>query len=145
VTASAPASEAVGGEVRALLELLEQSLPESGEAWPALAYLAGRGVTLDEAALHAATRRALLLLAAGGDPTRDLDRDGRAVRALAEDIDGPGRRAELTRGVLALRRESAGLEQVEAALDTLLDDGDRAWRSFACSLLAEKLADDDEQ
>ena len=55
----------------------------------------------------------LLLLAAGGDPTRDLDRDGRAVRALAEDIDGPGRRSELTRGVLALRRESAGLEQVE--------------------------------
>ena len=44
-----------------------------------LAYLAGQAIELDAEELNGARRRALLLVAAGGDPHRELDVDDRAV------------------------------------------------------------------
>ena len=81
----------------------------------------------------------MLLLAAGGDPHRELDPDGRAVRALAADLDAPERRAELRSALAALRVEAAGLPGVSAALDALLGDPDSAWRLLAVALLADEL------
>jgi hypothetical protein len=123
--------------VRELLATLERS---DAELPTSLAYLAGTTVELDADELHAALRRAELLLAAGGDPRRELEPDGRAVTALAEDLDAPAPRAQL-RGMLeALAAEADGLPRVSTAVGELLADDDRAWRTFACARLAEALA-----
>ncbi len=101
----------------------------------ALALLAGREVPLDEDELRGALRRSLLLLASGGDPHRGLELDGRAVTALADELDTPARREALLAGLRSL----AG-EVPEAEL--LLAEPELAWRLYACGLLAEELAED---
>lgn len=107
-----------------------------------LASVAGADVELDEDELHGATRRALLLLAAGGDPSRGLDLNGPAVRSLADDLDDPSRRAALERGLDALRVDAVGLRHVSEALHELAAAADLAWRAYACALLAEALGDE---
>ena len=108
-----------------------------------LASVAGRGVVVDEDEAHAATRRALLLLTAGGDPDRGLDLNGRAVTALADDLRTTDRQLALEQGVRDLRLEAAGLPHVSEAVRALADAPDVAWRAYACSLLAEELAGED--
>lgn len=135
-------------EEREFLARLEAALSEGAEAHPmeVLAFLAGRRVAVDEDVLRGARRRAVQLLAAGGDPFRGLDLDGRAVRALAADLDRAERRAELGRALAELRSQADGLPLVTGRLEALEREPDRAWRWFACALLAEELADngDDE-
>ncbi len=121
----------------ALLASLEAVGAET-DLRPALALLAGRDLEIDEAELNPARRRALLLLAAGGDPHAGLVLEGRGVTALAEELDRPDRRRELRRGLGELAGEPAGPE-VAAALGDLLADGDTAWRAYACALLADEL------
>jgi hypothetical protein len=125
-----------------LLEQLEGTLggADESEAFAPLAFLASRAVALDADELSAARRRALLLLAAGGDPHRELELDGRAVRALAADLDAPGARAQLAAALAALRDDAAGLARVSSALDALLAAPDLSWRWLAATLLAEELA-----
>ena len=67
------------------LRSVERAEPE--EQWVVLCFLAGQDVRLDEEELNAALRRSALLLAAGGDPRRRLELYGRAVTALAEDLE----------------------------------------------------------
>jgi len=131
--------------VQVWLEGLERQLREGpvAELWAMLAYAAGREVELDEEELHASTRQAVLLLAAGGDPTRGLDLDGRAVIALAESLDADEPRLELMRGLDELVGRSASLPHVRDALFALASQPDLAWRAFACALLAEELGGDD--
>ena len=126
---------------RAALEGLERGLREGrqDELLPAVAWLAGREVPLDADELHGAQRRAVLLLAAGGDPGRGLDLNGRAVTALAAELDDPNRRDELRRGLELLRAEAGGLPAMCGALSTLLGDPELAWRAFACGQLADAL------
>lgn len=104
-----------------------------------LAYAAGQEIALPAAERHAAGRRALLLLATGGDPGRGLDLDGRAVSALAEELDGPARRATLAAGIDGLRRHARGHPHVSEALSALAAEPDIAWRAFAAAVLAEEL------
>ena len=106
-----------------------------------LAWIAGAELPIGEDELRGAVRRAMLLLAAGGDPHRGLELDGRAVTALAAELDRPERREALARSLEALRVEAAGLLVSEAALDALLGDPDLAWRAYAAGLLGEELAD----
>ena len=126
----------------ALAELLTRvDAGELGDPLPVLAYVAGQSVELDEAELNGARRRALLLVAAGGDPHRELEVDDRAVKALAADLYTVDRREQLGRSidVLVLRvRELANAR--EAAL-FLAADVDLAWRLFCLGLLAEELAE----
>ena len=124
--------------MRQWLEQLEQE----DDPRAALAWLAGREVAIGEGELNAARRRAMLLLAAGGDPHRALDLDGRAVTALADELDSPGRRAELAEGLVRLQAEAVGLPRLAEALDELLAEPELAWRGLACGLLAEELADE---
>lgn len=107
-----------------------------------MAWLAGADVDIPEAEATGALRRAMLLLAAGGDPHRALELDSRAVTALADELDAPERRAALTRGLDSLRPEAAGLAEVGAALTRLEEDDDLAWRAYAAGLLGEELADE---
>ena len=129
---------------RAYLEQLEERLREGDqvEVEVSLVLLAGRGVDLDEDELRAARRRAIQLLAAGGDPRRDLDPEGRAVTALAEDLDTPERRAALSSGLNSLRPTVDGLTHVTVRLARLTDDDALAWRWFSCTLLGEVLVED---
>ncbi len=125
-------------------DVLEQLEASGAEAAIPLAYLAGAGVELDRGEAHAALRRAELLLATGGDPRRELDPDGRAVTAVAADLDSTAARAALRGGLESLAPSAAGLPRVAAALEALLADGDAAWRAYACALLADALAGDDD-
>jgi hypothetical protein len=131
---------------RVFLEDLERGL-ESGAAQEpdaALSLIAGRAVELDEDELRGARRRAIQLLATGGDPRRGsgLELEGRAVEALAEDLDDSARREALAAGLEQLRRTANGLPRVVERIDRLSSDPGFAWRWFACILLAEELEDD---
>jgi hypothetical protein len=127
--------------VRPVMRQIEEMLATGGdvEGLVSLALAAGSDIELPEDELNAAVRRSVLLLAAGGDPTRELELDGRAVTALAADLDAPARRNELAGGLAGLRRPAAGLPLVEGALARLSADSELAWRSFACALLAHEL------
>jgi len=107
-----------------------------------LCFVAGRAVPFEGRELNAALRRAELLLAAGGDPHRPLELYGRAVTALAGDLDEPHRREALGMGLAALAPELAGLRGASEALRVLRRDRDLAWQVYAMSLLAEELAAD---
>ena len=107
-----------------------------------LVLLAGQNVELDPDELRGARRRAVQLLATAGDPRREPDPDGRAVTALAADLDAPGHRAALTEGLESLAATAAGLQEVSARLEGLAGDEELAWRWFACTLLAEELVED---
>jgi hypothetical protein len=129
-------------DTRPLLEQLQAGLGEAGEegVLAALTFVAARDVRFAEDELSAARRRAMLLLAAGGDPHRALEPESRAVRSLARDLDAPQQRAELAAALERLQAGSAGLEGITAALVRLRDDPDFAWRWLACALLAEEVA-----
>lgn len=115
---------------------------EPTDQWTMLCFFAGRSVAIGDDELRAAIRRAELLLAAGGDPHRPLDPFGRAVTALADDLDSDERRLELRAGLESLAGDVAGLRGAREALTLLLADGDLAWNAYATSLLAEALADE---
>ncbi|TML48752.1 MAG: hypothetical protein E6G21_11570 [Actinobacteria bacterium] len=121
-----------------VLSMLDEAGTES-DIRPALALLAAPDSLVEPDELNPAVRRAMLLLAAGGDPHRELELDGRAVSALAAELDRPERRAEVSRGLEALRAEAAGLANVSRALAELLLDAGLAWRAYACALLADEL------
>jgi hypothetical protein len=126
--------------IRDWVRSVERAEPD--EQWTLLCFFAGRNVAVDEDQLNAAVRRAELLLAAGGDPHRRLDPFGRAATALAEDLDTPGRRAQLRAGLEELVPEVEGLRGARESLALLLGDDDLAWSAYATSLLAEALAED---
>src|SRR5437763_11559103 len=125
-------------DVAPLLASLEP-LGADTDLRPALALLAARDYEPDSARVAGAIRRAMLLLAAGGDPHRELELDGRAVTSLAAELDRPERRAQVSRGLEALRPEAAGLSRVSPALEELLLDASLAWRAQACAPLADEL------
>lgn len=123
------------------LRRLEDQLASAEEAVAVVtaASVAGRAVPLDADELRAAARRALLVLAAGGDPTRGLDLDGPAVARLADELDAPERRSALEDGLFGLLEQSRGFPHVSETVRALLAARDVAWRAYACSLLAEEL------
>jgi hypothetical protein len=127
--------------VRDWIRSVERAEPE--EQWTFLCFLAGQSVALDAEELNAALRRAELLLAAGGDPRRRLELHGRAVSALADDLDAPAARDALAAGLAALATEAEGLRGAGEALRLLQADRGLAWQCFAMGLLAEELAGDD--
>jgi hypothetical protein len=128
------------GGMRELLERLEE-LPEHS-LLPALAWLAGQEVSLDPDEVKGALRRAELLLAAGGDPRRELEPDGRAVDAVAADLDGEEARGQLEDALARLAAATEGLAAVSDGLARLRSQPDLAWRSYAGALLAEAIGDD---
>jgi hypothetical protein len=117
---------------------------ELATALVVIASVAGERVMIDEQRARAATRRALLLLTAGGDPTRGLDLNGRAVTALADDIRDADRQLMLEEGIRELAPAASGLPHLSEAVHALIHAPDVAWRAYACSLLAEELGAEDD-
>ena len=129
--------------IRASVRAAERAEPH--EQWALLCFLAGRSVQIDAQELNAALRRAELLLAAGGDPHRPLELYGRAVTALAEDLDDPPARAQLAAGLddgeAVIRTKLLQVVRgASEALRLLSRDADLAWQCFSMALLAEELA-----
>jgi hypothetical protein len=120
--------------------LLRVDAGELGDPLPVLAYVAGQAVEIPDAELNGARRRALLLVAAGGDPHRDLEVDDRSVKALAADLYTDGRREQLGRSIDALVLRVRELAIAREAALFLAADVDLAWRLFCLGLLAEELA-----
>jgi hypothetical protein len=112
---------------------------ELGDPLPVLAYLAGQEVTIAEEVLNGARRRALLLVAAGGDPHRELEVDDRAVKALAADLYTDELRTALARSIDAVVLRVRDLPVAREAALFLAGDVDLAWRLYALGLLAEEL------
>lgn len=126
----------------ALDELLARvDAGELGDPLPVLAYVAGQAVDLEDEELNGARRRALLLVAAGGDPHRDLEVDDRSVKALAADLYTDDRREQLGLSIDALVLRVRELPVAREAALFLAADIDLAWRLFALGLLAEELAE----
>ena len=124
--------------------ILSQLEAENGDGLHfSLAWLAGRGIEHDPEELRAALRRAELLLAAGGDPRRELELDGRAVTSLADDLETPEAKDALEDGLQALATEAEGMATVASALAQLRAQPDLAWRCYACAVLAEEMAGED--
>jgi hypothetical protein len=124
-----------------LAQLEEAGFPPESLA-SVIVWLVLADVPVDEAELHAARRRAMLVLAAGGDPHRDLAPDDVAVARLAEDLDDPARRAALAAALDGLAAEADGLPAVTEALDAFRGDPDLAWRVYALALLADELSEE---
>ena len=114
--------------------------PGSGELLVLLAWLVSGSVPIEEDDLKAVRRRAMFVLAAGGDPHRELDLNSVAAERLAGELDAPERRQALARALAEL--ETAGLPNVSAAVSALLAEPDLAWRTFGLALLADELADE---
>lgn len=129
---------------RRLLEELEPSLRQwgDGQACAMLALLARQSMPLSDDEVSPPLRRALLVLAAGGDPHRELELDGRAVTSFADDLDSPERRSQLQTALRALQARAEGLPRAAYLLEALLEDEDLAWRSLAVALLADELDED---
>ncbi|TML72921.1 MAG: hypothetical protein E6G12_12005 [Actinobacteria bacterium] len=127
---------------RARLEELERSGLDSrsSELLVVLCWLVRADIAIDEAELNGARRRAMFVLAAGGDPHRDVGLDSVAAERLADELDTPERRAQLAAALDELPADD--LPAVTAAMESLRADPELAWRSFALSLLADELADE---
>ena len=78
-----------------------------------------------------ARRRALLVLAAGGDPHRELDVDAPAVKSLAADLFDEARRAQLAAAIDELVVAARDLPRTREAALFLAADVDLAWRLLA--------------
>jgi hypothetical protein len=109
-----------------------------------LASVAGTQVPIEPDAVHGAARRALLLLATGGDPERGLDLNGRAVIAMADELRTVDRQLALEQGLVELRFQAEGLPHTSEAVHGLMHAPDVAWRAYAAGLLAEELGGADD-
>jgi hypothetical protein len=125
-------------DILARLERGELGNPEA-----VLVYLAGGAVDLSDSELNEARRRAVLLVAAGGDPHRELGVDDRAVKSLATELWSDERREQLAGGLDALALQARELPLVRETVINLARDLDLAWRLYALAILAEELGDED--
>jgi hypothetical protein len=127
---------------RSQLEQLEATGLEAdaGDLLVPIVWLCLPELPIDEDELNGARRRAMFVLAAGGDPNRGLGLDSIAAERLAGELDSPERRKALHTALSEL--EADGLENVGAAVAALLGDGELAWRCFALALLADELAEE---
>ena len=129
----------MGGMARPRLADLEEA---DLDLRVALAWLVRDEVGIDEDDLNAARRRAMFVLAAGGDPHRELDYDSVAAERLANELDTPERRAALAAALAQIVPDADGLPAVSEALRALIAEPDLAWRSLALALLADELAEE---
>jgi hypothetical protein len=132
-----------GGRLsRSRLEALEAAgyEPRSGELLVALVWLVLSELPIADDQLNASRRRAMFVLAAGGDPHRELDLNSVAAERLAGELDSPERRKALHDALGTLDAE--GLPAVQDGLSALQTDSELAWRCLGLALLADELADE---
>ena len=127
-------------QLRQALEQLEAAAPGPNEAAAVLGYAAAAELALDESALAGPVRRTLLLLAAGGDPHRELDPTGRAVQGLAEELRELVPDETLTRAYADVRAQARGLSVLDGVAAVLEADPGAGRTALALALLGSELA-----
>jgi hypothetical protein len=127
---------------RSRLEDLEAAgyAADSGELLVALVWLCLPELPIPKADLNAARRRAMFVLAAGGDPHRELDLDSVAAERLSAELDTPERRKALHTALSDLPAED--LPTVAEGVSALLSDPEAAWRCLGLALLADELTEE---
>jgi len=127
---------------RPQLEQLEEAGfdEDAPELLVSVAWLAIEDVPIEEAELRAARRRAMLVLAAGGDPHRDVGTATPAVERLADELDTPERKTSLHKALA--EADASGLPTVQKAVQSLMDDPELAWLLFALAHVADELSED---
>ena len=127
---------------RSRLEDLEAAgyAADSGELLVALVWLCLPELQIPDDELNGARRRAMFVLAAGGDPHRELDLNSVAAERLAAELDTPERRKALHAGLSGLPAE--GLSTVAQGVSALLSEPEAAWRCLGLALLADELAEE---
>ena len=127
---------------RSQLEALDAAgyEPRSGELLVALVWLVLGDLPIAADELNASRRRAMFVLAAGGDPHRDLDLNSVAAERLAGELDTPERRQAIHDALGAL--DADGLPAVQEGISALQTDSELAWRCLGLALLADELADE---
>jgi hypothetical protein len=120
-------------------DALEQLETSDLDVDVAVAWLVKDEVGFDEDELNGVRRRAMFVLAAGGDPHRDLTPNSVAAERLADELDSSERRHALAAALAAL--DTNGLPRVRDAVNGLQADSDRAWRTLALALLADEIAE----
>jgi len=127
---------------RSRLEDLEAAgyAADSGELLVALVWLCLPELPIPDDELNGARRRAMFVLAAGGDPHRELDLDSVAAERLAAELDTPERRKALHAALSALPAER--LPTVSQGISALLAEPEAAWRCLGLALLADELAEE---
>jgi hypothetical protein len=120
-------------------DALEQLETSDLDVDVAVVWLVKDEIGFDNDELNGARRRAMFVLAAGGDPHRDLSPNSVAAERLADELDSPERREALAAALAAL--DTSGLRRVNDAVATLRADSDRAWRTLALALLADEIAE----
>lgn len=113
---------------------------DSGELLVALVWLCLPHLPIPTDELNGARRRAMFVLAAGGDPHRELDLNSVAAERLAAELDTPERRKALHRALSELPAD--GLPVVSLGVSALLGEPDAAWRCLGLALLADELTDE---
>ncbi len=106
-----------------------------------LCWLVRDEIAIPEAELNAARRRAMFVLAAGGDPHRELDLGSVAAERLAAELDTPERRAALAAALDAPARPTIcrpSRARSRRSAPTRSSPGAR----FALALLADEIADE---
>jgi len=127
---------------RSRLEGLEAAgyAADSGELLVALVWLCLPQLPIPVEELNAARRRAMFVLAAGGDPHRELDLDSVAAERLAAELDTPERRKALHTALSDL--PTADLPNVSEGVSALLNEPEAAWRCLGLALLADELTEE---
>ena len=129
-------------DMRDLLRQLEEQAGAELDVEPALCYLAVSRLGLDEEEVRGAARRALLVLAAGGDPTRELDAGDPAVARFATDLVAPARIEALVAALREIAEQATAAPRVAATARALADQPGDAWHLAAAALLADHLIED---
>jgi hypothetical protein len=114
--------------------------PDSGELLVALVWLCLPELPIPDDELNGARRRAMFVLAAGGDPHREIDLDSVAAERLAAELDTPARRKALDTALSGLPAD--GLPTVSQGISALLGEPDAAWRCLGLALLADELTEE---
>ena len=127
---------------RSRLEDLEAAgyPPDSGELLVALVWLCLPELPIPDDELNGARRRAMFVLAAGGDPHRELDLNSVAAERLTAELETPERRKALHTALSSLPAE--GLTNVSQGVSALLSEPDAAWRCLGLALLADELTEE---
>jgi hypothetical protein len=103
---------------------------------PALVALVVVRLDLDEDDVAAATRRGLLLAAAGGDPAEGIAPGSRAVLETAAELAELGVTPHLLAGLRDLADRGTGLPVAAAAAASLAEDPEAALGALAVVLLS---------